>query len=269
MECPKVSIIMGIYNCSSTLDEAIESILCQTYPNWQMIMCDDSSTDNTYEIAEKYVNKYPDKFILINNEKNMGLNYTLNHCLKYADGEYIARMDGDDLSKPDRFEKEVSFLLSNPEYSIVSAQMEYFDEKGVFGKSSMKEKPEKSDLVKGTPFCHAPCMVKREAYEIVKGYSVDDKLLRAEDYELWVKMYSEGIIGYNLPDVLYSMRDDRNAKKRRKFKYRLNEAYVRYLAIKRLKLNVVWMVYAIIPVIKGFIPTKAYMFLHKVRMRAK
>ncbi len=264
---PKISIIMGIYNCADTLDEAIQSILSQTYTNWQMIMCDDASCDDTYDIAKKYVKQYPNKFVLIRNEKNLGLNYTLNHCLQYADGEYIARMDGDDISLPERFGKEVDFLNTHPEYSIVSTQMEYFDDSGVFGKSHGKAAPMPSDIVRGTPFCHAPCMVRKEAYDTVGGYSVSKMLLRAEDYELWLKMYEKGYRGYNLPDVLYRMRDDRNAVKRRKYKYRINEAYVKYLAVKRLKLEKIYLIFMLKPLLVGLLPTNIYVFLHKHKRR--
>ena len=74
----KISIIMGVYNCESTLAEALDSILEQTYTNWEMIMCDDCSTDDTVKIAEKYVREYPEKIHLLKNEQNMGLNFTLN-----------------------------------------------------------------------------------------------------------------------------------------------------------------------------------------------
>lgn len=264
---PEISIIMGIYNCATTLDEALESILNQTYTDWKMIMCDDASSDDTYQVAEKYVRQYPDKFILIKNPQNMGLNYTLNHCLKYADTKYIARMDGDDISLPQRFEKEISFLESNPQYAIVSTQMECFDEQGIFGKSSNSGEPYPTDIVKGTPFCHAPCMVKREAYEAVGGYSVSKKLLRVEDYELWVKMYEAGYKGYNLPEVLYRMRDDRNATRRRKFRYRINEAYVKFLAVKKLKLKKIYLLYMLRPILVGILPTSIYTYLHKKHLK--
>lgn len=264
---PDISIIMGMYNCADTLDEAIESILNQTYTGWKMIMCDDASSDNTYQVAEKYVEKYPDKFILIKNEKNMGLNYTLNHCLKYADTKYVARMDGDDISLPERFEKEIDFLKSNPEYAIVSAQMECFDENGVFGKSGGSGEAYKENIPKNTPFCHAPCMVLKEAFDDVGGYSVSKKLLRVEDYELWVKMYAKGYKGYNLPEVLYMMRDDRNATKRRKFRYRINEAYVRYLAVRRLGLSKKNLIYILRPIVVGLLPMGLYTYLHKKRLK--
>lgn len=267
MNKPKISVIMGIYNCADTLDEALESIISQTYNNWNVIMCDDGSVDKTYHVANKYVNKYPDKFILIKNEKNLGLNYTLNHCLEYADGDFIARMDGDDISLPYRFEKEVDFLLNNPKYHIVSCQMEYFDETGIFGISRTKAYPQPVDLVFGTIFCHAPCMVRKEAFDTVCGYTIDNKYLRVEDYELWVKMYANGYKGYNLPDVLYKMRDNRNAIKRRKFKYRVNEFYVKCAAIKRLKLSKRYYIYSIKPILIGLLPTCIYTILHKNNLK--
>lgn len=79
-------------------------------------------------------------------------------------------------------------------------------------------------------------MVRREAYQAVDGYSIAKNLLRVEDYHLWVKMYAKGYRGVNIQETLYSMRDDRNAQSRRKFKYRLNEAYVKFYAVNVLGL---------------------------------
>lgn len=125
---------MGIYNCEGTLAEALDSLLSQTFTDWNLVMCDDGSSDTTYEIAEQYQTRYSNKINLIKNERNMGLNHTLNRCLEFADGEYIARQDGDDMSMPTRFEKEVAILDSNSEIAIVSTAMTYFDESGVWGK---------------------------------------------------------------------------------------------------------------------------------------
>ena len=262
----KISVIMGIYNCADTLDEAIKCILDQTYENWELIMCDDSSTDDTYSVAEKYLKEMPDKVILLKNKKNEGLNATLNHCLRYATGQYIARMDGDDLCTNDRFEKEIRFLQEHREFDIVSSNMEYFDDCGVFARSHMAEFPKKEDLVFGTIFCHAPCMVTKKAYDAVDGYTEDKKLLRMEDYELWIKLYAAGYKGYNIQEPLYSMRDDRNAAKRRKYRYRINEAYVRYLAIKRLDLSKWKLVYVFRPLIVGLLPVGLYSKIHRRKL---
>ena len=127
-----VSVIMGIYNCADTLGEALDSLLWQTYQDFEVILCDDGSTDNTVEVAERYVNKYPDKFILLRNEQNLGLNKTLNKCLHQARGKYIARMDGDDISLPERFQKEIDALETHPEFAVVSTPMIFIDKNGDF-----------------------------------------------------------------------------------------------------------------------------------------
>jgi len=263
---PKISIIMGIYNCAATLAEAIDSILDQTYCNWELIMCDDGSTDNTYNIAREYKEKFPRKIVLIQNERNMGLNKTLNHCLRYATGDFIARMDGDDISLPNRLEKEIDFLVSNPQYDIVSTPMIYFDDSGDWGKGTGGGEVSPLDFVKGTPFCHAPCLVRKEAFDKVNGYSEDVKTLRAEDYDLWFRMYEQGFKGYKLAEPLYKMRDDQDAYHRRKFKFAMNEAYVRFTGYKRLGLPIGAYIYTIRPIIVGLLPKWLYLILHKKRL---
>lgn len=259
----RVSIIMGIYNCENTLDEAIQSLLDQTNQQWKLIMCDDGSKDNTYKKAKSYAEQH-ENIILIQNDKNMGLNYTLNHCLEYVDTEYVARMDADDISLPTRLEKEINFLDDHHEYAIVSTPMIYFDEHGDFRVGKGNGEVIKSDFIKGTPFCHAPCMVRSEAYRKVKGYTVAEKLLRVEDYHLWYKMYLYGYRGYNLKEPLYKMRDDRDAKNRRKYKYRINEAYVKYLIVRDFNLSKINYIKMLKPLIVGLLPTFLYDFLHRI-----
>ncbi|MDE6461807.1 MAG: glycosyltransferase [Muribaculaceae bacterium] len=261
---PRISVIMGIYNCGSTLAEALDSLLAQTCQDFKVIMCDDGSSDNTLHIALQYVSRDPDKFILIQNERNMGLNYTLNHCLKYADTEYVARMDGDDISLPTRFEQELNFLDCHPEIAIVSTPMIYFDENGDFRRGGGGDRyPDKNDFVTGTPFCHAPCMVRREAYEAVGGYSVDPKLLRVEDYHLWFKMYAKGYRGYILAEPLYRMRDDRNAIGRRTWRNRINEFHVRRIGYSMLSLPLHKRIWMLRPIIVGLLPRPIYNYLHR------
>lgn len=263
----KVSIIMGIYNCESTLAEAIDSILAQTYTNWELILCDDGSQDNTLLIAMDYLKQYPDQIRLLQNHTNLGLNKTLNRCLAQADGEYIARMDGDDLSLPERLEQEVAFLDSHPEYAIVSCPMIYFDEHGDWGKGSSILTPQACDFVRGTPFCHAPCMVRVEAYRAVKGYSENTRTLRVEDYYLWFRMYAAGYRGANLSEPLYKMRDDENAYHRRKFRFALNEAYVRFSGYRMLGLPIRNYIYAIRPILVNLLPQKLYRYLHQKKRK--
>ena len=262
-----ISVIMGIYNCAATLRDAVNSILQQTVSDWELIMCDDGSSDNTYELALAYAEKYPGKIIVLKNQKNLGLNATLNRCLEVARGEFIARMDADDTCSPDRFAVELAVLQGEPEISIVSTDMTYFDESGAWGVASHPEYPQPKDFLYGTPFCHAPCMVRKAAYDAVGGYSVDTKLLRVEDYHLWLKMYVSSFHGKNIHMPLYQMRDDRNAYSRRKFRYRLNEAYVKCLAVKELHLPVWGYVFALRPILVGLLPACLYDILHKRNLR--
>ncbi len=261
----RISVLMGIYNCAATLPEALDSLYAQTYQDFKIILCDDGSKDNTYTVAKSYAEKH-NNIILVRNEKNMGLNYTLNHCLEYADTEYCARMDGDDISLPTRFEKEISFLDSHPEYAIVSCPMFYFDEKGRFGRGYTMREPTKEAFIKGTPFCHAPCMVRTKAFKKVGGYTISPKLLRVEDYHLWMKMYLEGYKGYNIDECLYAMRDDRNAIQRRKWKGTINECRVHLIACKYLHLGVKGFVYSFRPLIVQSLPRSLYKYLHKRRI---
>ena len=258
----RISVLMGIYNCASTLQEALDSLYAQTYKDFKIILCDDGSRDNSYEIAKKYMEKY-DNMVLISNGENKGLNYTLNHCLEYADTEYCARMDGDDISLPTRFEKEINFLDTHPEYAIVSCPMIYFDEQGDFRVGMEQGEPEKNSYIKETPFCHAPCMVRTEAYKKVGGYTVLHKLLRVEDYHLWIKMYQAGYRGYNIPECLYKMRDNRNAVKRRTWQARKNEIYVKYVALKSLRIPWRYGIYILKPLIAYLFPNWLYKIAHK------
>lgn len=253
---------MGIYNCAPTLQDALDSLYAQTYQDFEIILCNDGSKDNTYELALENQKKHPN-IVLLNNPHNMGLNQTLNNCLAVAKGEYIARMDGDDLCDPTRFEKEIKFLDDHSEFAIVSTAMEHFDENGVFRISRKPEYPTKKDFPIATPFCHAPCMVRTEAMKAVGGYSVAKGLLRVEDYHLWIKLYAKGYKGYNMQEPLYQMRDDRNAVARRNWMSRKNAFRVRNLAVSMLG-NPFWMrIYSLKSIILYFMPTGLYTFLHK------
>ena len=259
----KISVLIGIYNCQSTLQEALDSLYNQTCQDFKIILCDDGSEDDTFEIALRNRDEHPDTIILIKNEKNMGLNYTLNHCLEYADTEYCARMDGDDTCDPTRFEKEVAFLDTHPEYAIVSCGMTYFDEYGTFGKNLSKEFPGKDAFIYGTPFCHAPSMVRTKAYKAVNGYSVSKYYLRCEDYHLWAKMYAKGYKGYNLQEYLYAMRDDRNAIARRKMSGARNQMVAHLYACRVLCLPIKGYIYSFFPILKMLLPKTIYTYFHR------
>ncbi len=259
----RITVIMGVYNCENTLEEAIDSLICQTYDDWKLVICDDGSDDGTLSLAESFEKKYPDKIKVIKNNKNLGLNVTLNRCLQYVDTEYTARMDGDDISLPNRLKTEILFLDTHPEYAIVSGQMIYFDEKGDFKVGNGGGEPKIDSFPKGTPFCHAPSMTRTVAYNTVGGYSTEPSRLRVEDWDLWIRMYEAGYKGYNLSEPIYKMRDDRNASNRRKFKYRLNEARVSASAVTKFRLPFINYIWSLKPIIVGLLPMGVYNWLHR------
>ncbi len=260
---PRISVIMGIYNCAPTLAEALDSLLAQTYQDFKVIMCDDGSKDNTVEVAQSYVDRYPGKFILIHNKRNMKLAATLNHCLKYVDTEYVARMDGDDLCDPDRFRIQIEFLDKNKEYSHVSTSMKLFDEDGFYGKTKIStERPGKNQFKNGTPYCHAPSMFRKSAFDKVGGYTAEPYVERVEDYYLWYKFHRAGLQGYNLDNPLYWMRNDKNAFSRRKFKDRLRVFKVKREVLKGLEVPF-GLFYATRDVLKGLVPSTIVRYIRK------
>ena len=266
---PKVSVIMGIYNCAATLQEALDSLYAQTFQDFEIILCDDGSIDETYEVAKKNADEHSN-ILLLRNECNKGLNVTLNRCLAFAKGELIARMDGDDVSLPMRFEKEVFFLDKHPEIAVVSCPMIMFDKNGDWGNTHVIERPTIRDFAKHTPFfCHAACMMRKMVYEEVKGYTEDRRFLRVEDCNLWFKVYAAGYKGANLLEPLYKMRDDRNAISRRNWDARKNGMYVMYDGFRLLRMP--WYMYyyvlrnTVIEIIKYMMPTCLYEYFHHLK----
>lgn len=258
----KISVLMGVYNCASTLEQAVEAIQAQTYQNWELILCDDGSTDDTYQVAQALAQK-DSRIMLIQNEHNCGLNITLNRCLSLATGEYIARMDGDDDCVPERFEKQLRFLESHPEFDIVSSPMILFDETGEWGRTMAKEYPQPEDVVTGSPICHAPVMMRKVCIDAVNGYTEDTRMLRVEDVNLWIKLYAAGYRCYNIQEPLYRMRNDQNALNRRKYKYRVNSVYVRLQGCKILHLGPKCYIKAVKPMIIGLVPAKLRQWIRK------
>ena len=260
---PLVSVIMGIYNCADTISEAIDSILAQTYTNWELIMCDDASTDNTYAVAKEYQEKYPDKITLIQNEKNSYLSYSLNHCLQYATGKYVARMDGDDISVPERFENQVKYLQEHIDIQLVGTAMQWFNDKN--GPTRIIYKPEHTDkwtLHKEIPFHHATIMTYKTVYDSLNGYTVSERTRRAQDYDLWFRFFAEGYTGDNIHKALYLVREDESAIKRRTFKVRWNAYKTTRIGYRLLGYPKRWLVKAFfVALIKGLTPSfiqKAY-----------
>lgn len=263
----KVSVIMGIYNCADTLSEAIDSILNQTFTNWELILCDDGSSDDTYKIAENYALMNPGKIRLIKHEKNQGLATALNSCLREVTGDYVARMDGDDRSMPERFAMQVQFLETHSDVQLVGTAMLRFNETGNIGVDKKPEHPDRYTLKKSVPFNHATIMTYRYVYEKLNGYTVSEITKREEDHDLWFRFYQEGFVGCNLEEPLYCVREDLNAIKRRTLKGRIACCKVMLNGYKLLGYPKTWYWYPYFEVLKAFVPSSFVMLYRRFQAR--
>lgn len=264
---PKISVIMGVYNCEDTIVEAIQSIFNQTYKDWELVICDDASTDKTYEIIKSIQEKYPDKIKLLKNNKNLKLAASLNRCLEVANGDYIARMDGDDLSVNTRFEEQVNFLNEHKEYDLVGTQMISFDENGDIGVVKIVEKPDKFTLRWNTPFCHATIMARKYVYEKLNGYTVSTRIKRCEDVDLWFRFYKEEFKGFNLQIPLYKVRERADDYKRRTLSHSIDAACVCFNGYRLLNYPYRYYIYLLKPIISGLTPAWLMKKIHDKRNR--
>lgn len=261
---PKVSVIMATFNCHDTLRDSIDSILNQTYKDWEFIICDDCSVDDTYKILKEYEDKYPEQIKILKNDVNSKLSFSLNHCLKYAKGEYIARMDGDDISLPERLEKQVEFLDEHSEYSVVGSAMLPFDENGDKPVRYYKEEPGKNDMLSRSPFPHATIMMRKTAYDAVGGYTVSKRTTRAQDYDMWFRFFALGLKGYNLQEPLYRVLEDDNAIRRRTFQSRCYEVQTKLIGYKMLHYPVYKYIFAFKPILSALIPVGIMQKYHQI-----
>ena len=264
----KVSIIMGIYNCESTLPKAIESILEQTYTNWELIMCDDASEDRTFEVASEYSKRFPCKIKLIRNEVNRKLAYSLNRCLEVAEGEYIARMDADDISLPFRIEKETEFLDNHSEYDLVSCRTLVFDESGDRGIRNYSGEHYKEELIQGVPFLHPTIMVRKITLDQLGGYTVAKRTERGQDVDLYYKFFAGKHRGYTLDDVLYKYHESMGDYKKRNLKMALGITKTCLYGHKLVHFPLKYRIYAFRPILSAMMPAKLK-FLRRTLIESK
>lgn len=254
---PRVSVVMGIYNTENheMLEKSVNSILNQTFKDFEFIICDDASTDNTVTELKKVV-KDDDRVKIIRNDENKGLAYSLNKCIEIATGEYVARMDADDACALDRFQKQIDFLDKNPEYGVCGSNANLFDDNGTWGIRKAPEIVKKEDFLFNSPIPHPTVIFRKEVLDAVGNYRVAKETLRAEDYDIFMTIFSKGYKIYNIQETLYDVREDVDCFKRRKYKYRIGEAKVRYRGFKANKLLPKGYIYIIKPFIVGLIPQK-------------
>ncbi|MCR4030941.1 MULTISPECIES: glycosyltransferase family 2 protein [Flavobacterium] len=195
---PKVSVLMPVYNCELYIKDAIESILNQTFVDFELIIIDDCSTDLTLSIIKSY---FDSRIKLIEKAQNTGYTNSLNYAISIATGDYIARMDGDDIAFPDRFQKQYDFLNQNQDVVICGTAMQIIGNKQIVRHPSDHNNL-KIRLCFGSVFHHPTVMIKTH---ILKENIYNKDYEPAEDYELWTRLAFIGKMA-NLEEVLLQYR---------------------------------------------------------------
>lgn len=234
MDKPVVSVVMATFNEPvEFIQTAIESILDQTVRNIELIIVDDSTEPETLAAIDKYQNDA--RVIVIRDTQKIGFVPALNIGLRLARGNYIARMDSDDISEKNRFEREVLFLERNPKYSIVCSAIKIINEKGLI--TSQRIFPPFSFAYKiyaviRCPFSHPTLMMRREIVD--KGYFYDENFKKSEDAEFWLRLMKDGYLLTNTTEFLlrYRVCGDLSTKRKKEHWFYNHKARVKNFSIK-------------------------------------
>ncbi len=199
---PRVTVLMPVYNAVKFLRDAVDSILKQSFSDFEFLIIDDGSTDGSQSIIHSYDDS---RIRLVQNEENLGVAATLNRGLDLAHGEYIARMDADDISMPHRLEKQIHFMEKNPEVGVSGTWIRLFgDQPRVVDRCPVGASVVKAYLLFDNPMFH-PSVILRRALIEKHGLRYDPLFKRTEDFELWSRA-SEFFAMDNLPEVLLCFR---------------------------------------------------------------
>lgn len=251
-----LSVLMSVHNGEKYVREAIESILAQTYRDFEFVIVDDGSTDETNHILNTLAEK-DSRVVVIKNKTNIRLTASLNKALRQAQGILIARMDADDVALPDRFRKQVAFLNAHPDIGVVGTAFEWIDEHG-----SVIEKRDvltshtdiHRALIRTNPFLHGSVMMRKELLDQVHSYNETYK--KAQDYDLWLRLSSICRFA-NLPDVLMQKRMTRQMISFKNERTQIRFAVrARYEALKRDDYPLWCAIYLLKPFLATLFPLK-------------
>ncbi|RYY67587.1 MAG: glycosyltransferase [Chitinophagaceae bacterium] len=206
MNPPKISVLLPVYNAGPFLAEALESVLQQSFGDFELLVLDDGSTDASAEIIASFTDP---RIRYLPNDRNRGLVYTLNRGLELAQGTYIARMDADDVCHPERFAAQASFLDQHPEVAVVATFLDMMDEAGA------PLPPWNDDRANSTPAEIRECLLRTNCLahpsvmgraELLRTYRYRPEQKEAEDYDLWLRLVADGYQLAKVPQPLLRYR---------------------------------------------------------------
>lgn len=263
----KVSVIISAFNSEKFLEQALDSLLRQTFNDFEIILVDDASSDKTKDIIKAY-SRLDSRITPIYNDKNLGLTKNLNRAIELSQGEYIARMDADDVALASRFEVQVRYLDTHKNIDIVGSAAIDIDENG--NELQLRKSPEFHDqiielLPKANPMTHSTVMFRRAQFAKIAYYN--ESYRTTQDYEMWFRAAGQGLMFHNLQEVLLMYRMDNNYHKRKSFKYRLFDFKLRLQGFKHIDLPLYKYYYALIPIILGILPERLYNSIKRIDPR--
>ncbi|GAB4128585.1 MAG: hypothetical protein OHK0045_03000 [Raineya sp.] len=204
---PLVSVVMPVYNAEKFLAEAIESILNQTFTDFEFLIFNDGSTDNSLKIIQQYQRK-DSRIKLVYNGENKGYVFHLNEGIRLSKGKYIARMDADDIALPERFTKQVSFLEANPEYVLCGSLVRMIGKQNHVLHLPSEDVDIRLKMLYINPFAHPSVMMRKETL-IKHSIYYNEAAMPAEDYVMWVNLLECGKV-CNLKEILLQYRVHEN-----------------------------------------------------------
>lgn len=262
---PEISVLLCVYNPDrEELLKAVQSVIDQTFRDWEMILYDDGSEEDFGKVTEEAA-ILDARIRPVRNPAHHSLAWGLNESLKIARGKYIARMDGDDISAPERFQKQLDFLESHPGYLWVGSNIQLINGQGeIWGERRYPITPENRDFLRYSPYAHPSVMFRRKELLQGGGYFKGERACRGEDYELFMRLHSLGGQGFNLQEALLQYRETKSAYGRRKLRFQLQEAGIRFRGFRRLGiLNPKTIIYVIKPLLIWLVPGRIQLVWRK------
>jgi len=263
---PRITVLMSVYNGLPYVERAIESIINQTFYDFEFLIIDDASTDGSREALKRWANR-DERIRLVFHNKNRGLGYSLNEGMREARGTWIARMDDDDISFPDRLERQIAYLSEHPNVDILSG---WAIDCNADGKPlRLRQVPVSHEeivrLIWTIPMIHPAVIFRREAILDVGSYSAE--LRRRQDYDLWFRCAAEGLRFANLPEPLIYYRFTDNYYNKNDLDTALDQVKIGWRGCRLVGAGPIAYIGVLAPLVRALLPRQLSKGLQKLLLK--
>jgi glycosyltransferase involved in cell wall biosynthesis len=263
---PSVTVLMSVYNGEDYLDAAIDSILGQTYEDFEFLIVDDASTDGSRACLQHWAEQ-DDRIRLVLKDVNEGLGQALHDGVNMAKAPLIARMDGDDIAEPGRLRKQVAYFEEHPETDILGTWALDIDEEGR-EKQYRRYPTEHEEIVRliwTNPLVHPSVMMRKEAVQSVGSYDPDVR--KRQDYELWFRCVAGGLRLANYPEALLRYRFTGDYYDRNDLRVAWGQAKIGWQGCRRVGTSPMAYLGVAVPLLRSLLPRALNAGLHKLLHR--